>query len=319
MLPGSDSLSESEMVSQPKVLTTIKPLQMIVHELSEGVFQPSRLLPDGFTPHDYHLKPRDRMAVQDADLIVWLGPVTEPYLTALIAQLDDEPSSRRVNVSLIEGLEILPSRSISGHSGGHGGEHAAESKPHGDAHDTAHGVSGFGLDGHIWLSPKNTRLIAQSLADTLSEMDAAHHDQYQQNLVRFLSKMDAIDLTRKSTSSEFLVYHDAFQYLESSLQVFAHDIIVSDSEDTPGIRHIIGVQKSIQRESIQCVVVGTYYNKSLLDKLFSYKVYRTALIDPLASTMVVGQDYYADFLQQSVNQLLSCGSLPALASDDLSR
>ena len=106
-------MAVSKDAARPKVLTTIKPLQMIVHELSEGVFQPSRLLPNGFTPHDYHLKPRDRLAVQDAELIVWLGPVMEPYLIALVAQLEDQPSSQRVNVTEIAGLEILPSRSIS--------------------------------------------------------------------------------------------------------------------------------------------------------------------------------------------------------------
>ena len=297
--PGLPPELKSEF--KPRILTTIKPLQMIVYELSLGVFQPDRLLPDGFTPHDYHLKPRDRQAVQEADLIVWLGPEMEPYLNALVEQYTDASgtenlTAKAVNVLAIPGIKKLPSRAISHHRGGHSGD---------GHHEEDHGAE----DGHIWLSPENVSLMAEYLGKKLIEMDAVHKDRYEENLALFLAKIEALDLTSSKGSNAFLVYHDAFQYLEHALQRYAHEIIVSDAEDTPGIRHIIGVQKAIQKEGIECVVVGNLYNKSLLDKLFGYRVYRTATIDALASDVVLGRDSYADFLQKVSHQLLSCGAL----------
>ena len=299
--------AEPQPEFKPKILTTIKPLQMIIYELSLGVFLPDRLLPDGFTPHDYHLKPRDRQAVQEADLIVWLGPEMEPYLNALVEQYTHASgaaslSSNVVNVSAIPGIKKLPSRAISHHRGGHSAEHSTEHSAEDSTAD--HGAE----DGHIWLSAENVGVMAEDLGKKLIEMDSVHKDQYAENLVSFKAKIEALDFTSSKDSNAFLVYHDAFQYLEHALHRYAHEIIVSDAEDTPGIRHIIGVQKAIQKEGIECVVVGSFYNKSLLDKLFGYRVYRTAAIDALASDVVLGAGSYAHFLQQASQQLLSCGA-----------
>lgn len=280
----------------PKVLTTIKPLQLIVHELSDGVLQPSRLLPDGFTPHDYHLKPRDRLALEEANLVVWLGPTTEPYLRGLMKQLANKAGTSVVNVSAIEGLTVLPSRSISHHHEGHG--------HHSEGHREGHGLE----DGHLWLSPKNTQVMAQHLANQLMALVPAQRGRIEQNLQAFTAKLEGLSWLHTAGVPKFLVYHDAFQYLEAFVQVYAREIIVSDAQETPGIRHIIEVQKTVQEEGIDCVIVGPVYNPGLLDKLFGSQAYRTVFIDPLASAEQPGKDSYVDFLQRAANQLYACGS-----------
>lgn len=62
------------------VLTSIKPIQMITTELTEGVTAPDVLLQNNASPHDYALRPSDVQKVAAADLVIWYGHDLEPFL-----------------------------------------------------------------------------------------------------------------------------------------------------------------------------------------------------------------------------------------------
>lgn len=57
-----------------KVLTSIKPLQLIAAAVQDGVAIPEVLLPPGASPHNYALRPSDVRKVQSVDLLYWIGP-----------------------------------------------------------------------------------------------------------------------------------------------------------------------------------------------------------------------------------------------------
>ena len=42
-----------------EILTSIKPIQMITYEITQGVSEPDLLLESNTSPHDYALKPSD--------------------------------------------------------------------------------------------------------------------------------------------------------------------------------------------------------------------------------------------------------------------
>ncbi len=62
------------------VLTSIKPIQMITTELTDGVTTPDVLLQSNASPHDYALRPSDVKKVSSADLVIWFGHDLEPFL-----------------------------------------------------------------------------------------------------------------------------------------------------------------------------------------------------------------------------------------------
>ncbi|MEA9979112.1 zinc ABC transporter substrate-binding protein, partial [Pseudomonas sp. RTS4] len=57
-----------------RVLTSIKPLQLIAAAVQDGVGKPEVLLPPGASPHNYALRPSDVRRVGDVDLLYWIGP-----------------------------------------------------------------------------------------------------------------------------------------------------------------------------------------------------------------------------------------------------
>lgn len=75
----------SVSASAATVVASIKPISLIATELLDGVAQVQTLLPEGASPHDYALKPSDRRKIDETELMIWIGPDVEPYLTKVIA------------------------------------------------------------------------------------------------------------------------------------------------------------------------------------------------------------------------------------------
>lgn len=57
-----------------EVLTSIKPIQLIVNELTQEVTTPTLLVAANASPHDYALKPSDvkKSKASGSDSVVWL-------------------------------------------------------------------------------------------------------------------------------------------------------------------------------------------------------------------------------------------------------
>jgi len=86
------------------VLTSIRPLGFIASAIADGVTPTEVLLPDGASPHDYALRPSDLQRMRSADLVVWIGPEMEAFMTKPIAQL---PPNRVVEIAAIPQVHEL--------------------------------------------------------------------------------------------------------------------------------------------------------------------------------------------------------------------
>ncbi|MGB1090769.1 MAG: metal ABC transporter solute-binding protein, Zn/Mn family [Oceanobacter sp.] len=89
-LPEPSSLQGSAFGKQaPSVLATIHPLGMVAASIvpMENL---SVLIPAGMTPHDFSLKPSDIDRILNADIILWSGPASEPYMEGLAARWPDK-------------------------------------------------------------------------------------------------------------------------------------------------------------------------------------------------------------------------------------
>ena len=63
--------------AEVRVLTSIKPLQLIAAAVQDGVGTPEVLLPPGASPHNYALRPSDVRRVQEVELLYFLNA---PYV-----------------------------------------------------------------------------------------------------------------------------------------------------------------------------------------------------------------------------------------------
>src|SRR5512134_3448441 len=77
----------------PRVVATIKPIHSLVAAVMQGVGEPRLLIAGGASPHTYQLKPSDARALQNADVIFWVGQDLERFLEKPLASL---PKTARV-------------------------------------------------------------------------------------------------------------------------------------------------------------------------------------------------------------------------------
>lgn len=78
------SLVQTHATTAPKkVLASLHPLALMAASVVD-VEQIETLVPKGMTPHDFSLRPSDIDRIQNADLVLWAGPETEPYLKGFV-------------------------------------------------------------------------------------------------------------------------------------------------------------------------------------------------------------------------------------------
>lgn len=92
------------------VMTSIKPLQLITSELTNGVTKTEVLLSTNTSPHDYALKPSDVKKLKTVDLFVWVGPGLESFLEGV---MQGSKNSLQLDLALYTGhiqIASIPER-----------------------------------------------------------------------------------------------------------------------------------------------------------------------------------------------------------------
>jgi zinc transport system substrate-binding protein len=229
------ALLASPAAAAAEVVVSIQPIHALVAGVMAGMGEPRLLLPAGTSPHGYQLRPSDAAALQDADLIVWVGEDLETFLEKPIGTL-----ARGGVLALMDapGLTLLGSRD----SG------ARDAQDHGD--DQA--------DPHIWLSPANARVIVAAVAAALGEADAANAAAYADNAARLTARLEALETELKAElepvrGQPFIVLHDAFQYFEQAFGLHGAGSITVSPDRPAGARRLAELRQRIADHGAVCV------------------------------------------------------------------
>lgn len=141
--------STAASADSPRVAVDIAPVHSIVAAVMEGVGTPDLIVPPGASPHDHSLRPSEARALDQADVIVWMGHSLTPWLEGPIdtlgagadkIELMDLPETIRLEIR--EGAAFGAHDHDHGHADGHTDEddHANEhADDHGDDHADDHG------------------------------------------------------------------------------------------------------------------------------------------------------------------------------------
>ena len=194
-------LTISSAQAEVRVLTSIKPLQLIAAAVQDGVGQPEVLLPPGASPHHYALRPSDVRRVQSADLLYWIGPDMESFLPRVL-------KNRTLPVVAVQSLSGMHLR----HFGADSASHAENHEDDHDEHDHDHRPGS--LDAHLWLSSVNARVIAAKMAADLGKADPDNAARYSANAKAFNTRLDAMDVRIKNrvagiAGKPYFVFHEA--------------------------------------------------------------------------------------------------------------
>lgn len=303
--------------AEVRLLTSIKPLQLIAAAVQDGVATPEVLLPPGASPHHYALRPSDVRRVREADLLYWIGPDLESFLPRVLAGR----SKPEVAVQALPGMTL---RRFGDNHAEHGhdqhddhaehdahDEHAEHAAPEADALGHDHNHRPGALDAHLWLLPANAKAIAARMAADLSALDATNAARYAANLEAFAARLDALDARLRPRlaavqGKPYFVFHEAFDYFEAAYGLKHAGVFSALSEVQPGARHVAAMRERLQQAGPSCVFSEPPLRPRLAQTLSAGLPVTLAELDAMGAAAPVNSGGYEQLLDDLANGLTGC-------------
>lgn len=251
---------------QPLVLSSIKPLQLLVAEVGGEAIDSRVLIPATSSPHDFQLKPSDVQHIREADVVLWIGPNLEPSLSKLLRKRDNATA-------------LYPVVGV--------GE-----DPH------------FWLDGDE--VQQMAHRIARLLSNLLPVRSAYFHANAARFSAEFrqYDKQLAESLARLSPRP-YLLFHDGFSRFEGHYGLPEAEVVMVSEDQMPGARHIVNLRKRLQSGEFACVFREPQFSEALLEALVSGLSVPVIEVDPLGMKLGEADGFLALYRQLGEG-FLSC-------------
>lgn len=277
-----------------RVLTSIKPLQLIAAAVQDGIAVPEVLLPPGASPHNYALRPSDVRRAQEADLLYWIGPDMETFLLRVLSGR----SKASVPVESLPGMHLRHFTASAEHHDDDEDEHDHDHRP-------------GSVDAHLWLSSVNARVIAAKMAADLSQADPANAARYESNVKAFSARLDALDAKIKQrvagiSGKQYFVFHEAFDYFEEAYGLKHAGVFAVSSEVQPGAQHVAAMRARLTEFGKTCVFSEPPLRPRLADTLSAGLPVKLAELDGLGGYAPATAEGYEQLLSKLADDLAGC-------------
>lgn len=287
------------------VVASLKPLGFIASAITDGVTETQVLLPDGASEHDYSLRPSDVKRLQNADLVVWIGPEMEAFMNKSAQSISDK---NKVTVAQLDGVKPLLMKGGDDDDHDHEGDHdhTAHENEKGDAH---HHHGDYNM--HLWLSPEIARLSAVAIHDKLVELMPQSRAKLDANLKDFEAQLAAAD---KEVGNElaplkgkgYFVFHDAYGYYEKQYGLTPLGHFTVNPEIQPGAQRLHQIRTQLVEQKATCVFAEPQFRPAVVEAVARGTSVRMGTLDPLGTNIQLSKESYATFLRQLANQYSSC-------------
>lgn len=265
-----------------RILTSIKPLALIVQEIAGPTDSVQVLLPATASPHHYSLRVSDMRKVSAADLVVWIGPGLEAFLQK---PLNTKIVGRIVTVSALTQLHWPKAQGAHAHN------------------DHKHGVQ----DLHVWLNPQNAIVVANHVAEKLGLLMPAHADEYKKRAKAFALKarrLDQIlsDMLISAKGKKLAVYHDAYKHYMDRYALEQVSYVTTAAGQGLGVKHLYQVERQLKKAA--CLLVEIGENTTKANELARRAKLTVKIVDPLAKGVTITS--YGELMLAITHAILAC-------------
>ena len=298
-------MSSTALADVPNVAVDIAPVHSLVARVMQDIGAPDLIIRSGASPHDYRLRPSEAKALQDANLVIWMGKELTPWMEDAVKTLSTEAAIltllEKDETTLLEFRESVLFE-----------EHDHSDKDHAETEDQDHDEHAHGAhDPHAWLSPKNAKIWLNLIAAQLSTADPDNASTYFVNAAAAVTEIDTL-MADVSTmldpirGNSFIVFHDAYQYFETVFEFPASGAISLGDATDPSPARIARVQDRIQEQKIQCVLAEPQFKKGLVVTVLEGTDAKTSIIDPLGDALEPGPALYPQLIRNMAKTLVDC-------------
>jgi len=293
------SVATTAFAAEPRIVVSIKPIHALVASVARGVAKPILLVRGAASPHTYSMKPSDAAALAAASIVFRVGPELETFL--------DKPLKgvRAPVVDLMNapGVELLDAR-----EGG-----AWEAHDHGHEHDHGHdhAEGEREVNAHVWLDPINAGAMTRTIAAELTKVDPVHADAYAKGAEATIRDLTALDGELRTMldpvrDRPFVVFHDAYQYLERRYGLNAVGSITVSPDRKPSAKRLAAIRTKLRGLGPACVFAEPQFEPALIDTVIEGSKAKRSKLDPEGATLEEGPDLLGSLLRNNARALVDC-------------
>ena len=210
---GSSTAAPDDDEAALSVVASFYPLEWLAGRLLGDDVVVTGLTPPGTEPHDLVLDPRSREAIDDADVVLYLGLSYQPDVERAVAQLPEDV--RSVDALTAPGVDLLPAP-------GDLGKEPLDGN----------------LDPHVWLDPVRMSVLAEQAAEALVGARPALRATVTERLGELQGDLTALDEQLRASLATcerrtIVTSHAAFGYLADRYDLDQIAIAGLDPDDEP--------------------------------------------------------------------------------------
>lgn len=222
-----------------RLSVSIAPLKYIVEKITCGDFPVEVIVPAGAAPESYSPSPRQLMDIGDSKLLFITGLLDmEKELTSNLGFGSEKVINLSKNIILRQN----------------------------DSHSSSQHPHSHGTDPHIWMSPKQLKIMASNAYMAIKEVfpDSVKYDTAYLSLQKELDRADAY-INKKIADSlvrSFIIYHPALTYyaLDYSLQ----QLSLENEGKEPSAIHMQRIIESAKRNHISVILYQEEYAENVV-------------------------------------------------------
>ncbi|EPJ47434.1 MAG: hypothetical protein OFPII_13210 [Osedax symbiont Rs1] len=308
----SSSLNAATYAEPGFILTSIKPLQLIAADITQGVIKADYLLPAGASPHAYSLRPSEVKKIHNASSIYWVGPMLETFMQKPLSKY---PLKTFALASLIDSgakptapLVAQPSAELDHDDA----EHRHDSQFTDASHPPKRHIHQYqGLDPHLWLSPKMALKIAALIKQQTILLYPQHQSRLELNYQQFKEQLQRLDVALTADLSSlralgFLVFHDAYARFIEHYQLNQVAALTINPAKRPGAKHLAEIKQILIETKPVCIFSEPQFSSVAIDSVVRNQTIKVAQLDPLATQSNYTDNRYSGFLRDFGQQFIDC-------------
>jgi len=217
------------------ILVSVAPHRFFVQKIAGDNVEVGLMVPAGASAHTYEPSPKQMIAAGKADIWFRIG---ETFENKAAASLQAHHESLQI-IDLRRNLDLI-------------------SDP---THACCHHKDC--MDLHFWLSPRQARIQAQTIADTLIATYPEHAQLYRDNLVKFTQELDKLDqqiiaILEPLQNRTVMISHPAYGYFARDYDLEQLSIEFEGKDPTP--QQLTRILESARKAHITTIFVQPQYS-----------------------------------------------------------
>ncbi len=272
-------LNQAPTESEDKIIVyaTILPQKEMIEAVGGDLVDVSIIVPPGSSPHTMDLTPSQLTGLAKANMYVMIGSGIEFEVNSMDKIVDLNRNMFVVDSS--KGVKLID---MATHDHHHDDHH------HDDHHHDDHHHEG-GKDPHIWLSPRNAKIMVQNTYEGLIEIDPENKEYYTENRDIYLKKLAEVDKyiyneLKDIPNRSFMIFHPAFGYFAKDYDL--NQIAVEMEGKEPTIKSLAKTIEEAKKENIKTVFISPGFSGQAAEIITKEIGGQTDILNPLAENYI---------------------------------